>query len=157
MSTVYRGSFSTLWITLQSDETLGVLDSDYLEDYFGNDGQISLYHIDTDTYFPIVMIEQPLLTPTIPFDVFRGQIALAGLPNGSFEIRGRCKDELNHYTIIGAVQTPLGGEDLVTLPLQIVDGVGPAIPSGPTGILIRVGITGPAIQRSAIEHGCIQR
>ena len=157
MSIVYRGSFSTLWVTLQSNETLGILDNDYLEDYFGNDGQVSLYHIDTDNYYPVVMVEQPLLTPAIPFDVFRGQQALASLPNGSYEIRGRCRDELGHYSIIGAVQTPIGGEDLVTLPLQIVEGIGPAVSVGATGIIIRVGIEGPSIERSAIEHGCIQR
>ena len=41
MSTIYRGGMTTLWLTLQSNEALGVLDTDYMEDYFGAEGQVS--------------------------------------------------------------------------------------------------------------------
>ena len=122
MSTVYRAQFSTLWITLQSNEQLGLLDSDYLEDYYGNDGQVTLHHIDSGIDYPVLMLHVSEETPEIPFDVFRGQTSLAILPNGDYEVRGRCRDLAGNYTILSAFESPLGTEAVSAQLFNILQG-----------------------------------
>lgn len=140
MSIVYRGLFSTLWITLQASEELGLVAGDYLQDYFGNSGQVSIYHLDTDTYYPLVMIEVPEDTPQIPHDVFVGQTSLAGLPNGAFEIRGRVRDVAGNYSILSAVLSPFGGEQVVALGFSIAPGSGVIFSMSAGGALMRLGL-----------------
>ena len=40
-----RDQYSSLWITLTSDESLGILDSSYIEDDTRLDGYLTLYHV----------------------------------------------------------------------------------------------------------------
>lgn len=124
MSTIYRGTLDNLWIKLQSNETLGILDSGYLEDYFGNDGQVTLHHIPTGDNYPLVMAEVPTETPEVPHDAFRGMTSLGTLPNGAFEVRGRCRDLVGNYTVFGSVQSPYGGESVIELLFSILPGWG---------------------------------
>ncbi|MEZ0137380.1 MAG: hypothetical protein AB9Q17_02395 [Candidatus Reddybacter sp.] len=140
MPTVYRGGKTTLWLTLQSSEELGILDTDYIEDYFGNDGQVSLYHISTTTHYAMTMIAQPGETPSVDNDVFKGSYLFSLLPDGDYEIRGRVRDVVGNHTILSAFQTPAGGEGVQALGLTIADGFGTiwVIDAGP--LLIRTGI-----------------
>jgi len=140
MPTIYRGGMTTLWLTLQSNEQLGILDTGYIEDYYGNDGQVSLYHIGTDTHYPVVMVAQPAQTPGVDNDVFTGSYLFSLLPDGDYEIRGRVRDVVGNYTILSAFQNPAGGEGVQALGLTIADGFGTiyVISAGP--LLIRTGI-----------------
>lgn len=158
MPTIYRGAMTTLWLTLRSNEALGILDTDYIEDYYGNDGQISIYHIATDTHYAVSMIAQPDQTPGIDNDVFMGSYLFSLLPDGDYEIRGRVRDVVGNYTIISAVQTPLGGEGTQALSLTISSGYATiyTIAAGP--LLIRTGIDtgahiGPANIVAALSFG----
>lgn len=140
MPTIYRGGMTTLWLTLQSNEQLGILDTDFVEDYFGNDGQVSLYHISTETHYPVVMVAQPDQTLGIDNDVFMGSYLFSVLPDGDYEIRGRVRDVVGNYTILSAFQNPVGGEGLQALGLTIASGFGTiyVVETGP--LLIRTGI-----------------
>ena len=140
MATIYHGGMTTLWLTLQSNEALGILDTDYIEDYFGADGQISLYHIGTDTHYPVVMVAQPAQTPGIDNDVFKGSYLFSLLPDGDYEIRGRVRDVVGNYSILSAFQAPSGGEGVQALALTIDPGFATlyVIALGP--LLIRTGI-----------------
>ncbi len=122
MIAFYRSSFTAMFLRLTSNEELGILDSDYLEDYFGNDGQISLYHVATDTRYPVVMTELPAETPAIDHDVFQGMITLTSIPDGLYQLQCRVRDTGGNYRIIGAVQSPIGGEDVSTIELDIRSG-----------------------------------
>ncbi|MBL4838398.1 MAG: hypothetical protein JKY34_12560 [Kordiimonadaceae bacterium] len=157
MSTVYRGAFATLWITLQANEALGILDADYLEDYFGNDSQVSLYHIASDTHYPVLMLDQPLVTPLIPYDIFKGQMAMASLPDGAYQVRGRCRDVGGNYTILSAVQSPLGGEQVLAMEFNIQPGQGlhftVQLPFG----LIRMGLDMGTLDRPTLPHHLLNR
>jgi hypothetical protein len=140
MPTIYRGGMTTLWLTLQSNEQLGILDTDYIEDSYGNDGQVSLYHISTDTHYPVVMIAQPAQTPGVDNDVFMGSYLFSLLPDGDYEIRGRVRDVVGNYTIFSEFQNPVGGEGVQALGLTIASGFGTiyVVETGP--LLIRTGI-----------------
>jgi hypothetical protein len=124
MADFFRGTYSTIWITLRSDEPLGFLDSSYLEDFDGIDGYISIYHPATLQRWSIPMVDLPTETPLTPHDVFRGGIALSSLPDGGFEIQGRVRDTAGNYKIIGAVSSPIGGEGVQSLTFKIVAGLG---------------------------------
>ena len=140
MPTIYRGGMTTLWLTLKSNEALGILDTDYIQDFYSTDGQVSLYHIGTDIHYPVLMIAQPDQTPDVDNDVFMGSYLFNLLPDGDYEIRGRVRDVVGNYTILSAVQTPLGGEGVQALGLTIASGFGTiyVISAGP--LLIRAGI-----------------
>lgn len=158
MSTIYRGGMTTLWLTLQSNEALGVLDTDYIEDYFGADGQVSLYHIASNTHYPVVMVAQPDQTPGVDNDVFKGSYLFSLLPDGAYEIRGRVRDVVGNYTILSAFQTPGGGEGVQALALTIDAGFATlyVIDLGP--LSIRTGIAtgahlGPANIAANLSFG----
>lgn len=157
MSIVYRGQLTTLWVILQSNEQLGLLDSDYLEDYFGNDGQLTLHHVESNTDYPVLMIEQVTDTPIIPHDVFRGQVSLAGLPSGTFQVRGRCRDRAGNYTVVSAVQSPIGDEQVVSLWFQLAGGDRPQHQIVVAVGLIRLGITGLSLKKKHITPAAIHR
>lgn len=166
MSVIYRSQFSTLWITLEANETLGILDSDYLEDYYGNDGQVTLHHVDSATDYPVLMVEQVAETPEIPHDVFRGQANLTGLPDGNYQVRGRCRDVVGHYTILSSVQTPFGGELVIALGFEIRAGQGFFYQPFPAGTLAasvaarklrRPEITGGELTRPTLHRGRLSR
>ena len=131
MPTFVRGFFTELWITLRSDETLGILDSDYLEDYFGVDGQISLLH-DSNVRYTVVMNEVEEETTDIPHDVFTGFLELDSIPNGHYVVQARVRDIANSYTILGAVDSPLGTERIINLEFDVIDGY-------PSNITVEVG------------------
>ncbi len=118
----YRGIFSEIWITLASNETLGILDSDYIEDYFGVDGRVSLYHPASGQRWPILMQEVLDATPEMDHDVFQGWIGLDELPDGDFSIQGRVKDIYDNYTVMGSVDEPRGDERIIQLVLRIAHG-----------------------------------
>lgn len=119
-----RGAYSQIAITLTSNETLGILDSGYLEDWDGNDGQLSLYHAATNTRYPLLLTEVISETPTVSKDVFRGFFALAGKPDGLYAIQGRIRDIAGNYTILSAIANPNGTEQILELGIEIISGYG---------------------------------
>jgi hypothetical protein len=104
------------WLDLyiQSDEELGILDTSYVEDYYGVDGQLTLHHVSTGQEFDILMSEIPGGGPA-PHDYFKGTISVANMPLGLYEIRGRVRDVLGHYTILTSFSSPMGGERVIDL------------------------------------------
>jgi hypothetical protein len=122
----YRSQYTELWITLSSDEVLGVLDSSYIEDYFGVDGQITLRH-ENGTPYTVLMNELSSETPNIPHDVFTGLADLDSIPDGNYYIEGRVRDVIGNYTILHAVENPLGSERVLNLQFKVVEGY---VPSG---------------------------
>lgn len=121
MSTFNRGNFTQLWIKLTSDEPLGVIATDYLEDYYGNDGFITLHHVASSTDYQLAMLPVPEDTPEIPNDVFQGVYSpLSDLADGFYELRFRCRDLVGNYTISNSVAAPVGNERIIVLALQLV-------------------------------------
>ena len=117
-----RGSFTNVQIVIRSNEELGILDSGYIEDYDGTDGYVTLRRVSdgSRTSYPAVAL--PGETPEIDNDVFQITVPLSSLQNEVYELEARVRDITGNYTIIGAVSTPLGGEDLSSLSIEIVDG-----------------------------------
>jgi len=113
------------WLDLiiDSDEELGVLDTGYLEDYYGVDGHLTLVHVDTAAEFDIVMAEVAGGGP-FAHDHFEGTRDATVMPLGIYEIRGQVRDTLGHYTIINSIETPSGGERVLALTFDIVTYLG---------------------------------
>jgi len=132
MPTFYRGLFTELWITLRSDEVLGILDSDYLEDYFGIDSQVTVRH-ENGTPYTVLMNEVTEETPSIPHDVFTGFLDLSTVPDGEYTVQGRVRDLIGNYTILNEVETPFGDERIINLTFTI-SSTGP-----PSGLIVAVG------------------
>lgn len=122
MAIFYRHHYTTLWLNISSNEQLGVLDTGYIEDYNGVDGHITLFNVGTSIAYDVVMVEVPAETPGIPNDYLRGGIALAGLPDGLYQVRCRVRDVVGNYTIIGSVSSPNGTEQVLALDLTIATG-----------------------------------
>jgi hypothetical protein len=119
-----RQDFNQIWITLRSDEILGALDSSYIQDYFGNQGQITLYHLDTQVRTPIPMEEvigQDDPTPSIPHDVFTGYVDLNVVPDGNYKVEGLVRDISGNYTILSEIEVPQGSERIIDFELRITD------------------------------------
>ncbi len=114
-----RRNFTELWIKIQSNEVLGILDSDYIEDYYGIDGQLTLYRIDTEERTPVMMNEVTDETVSIPHDVFTGFIDLTTTPNGEYRLEGRIRDLLGNYRVLSEVETPYGTEDVTDFVIRI--------------------------------------
>lgn len=124
MQTFFKQNYSQMWVTLRSDETLGLLDSDYVEDFHGVDGQVSLWNTVTDERIPVLMnvvtgVDDP--TPSIPFDVFTGVVDILDLPLGIYHIQGRVRDAFSHYTILSEVETPFGDERIIPLLIKVTE------------------------------------
>jgi len=115
MATLDRTGLTNMVVELQSDEALGILDTSYVEDYNGVDGQVTIYHVADTTSWPIVM-------SLFPIDLLKGQIALAGLPDGNYEVRGRVQDVYGNYTIITSFAAPNGTEDVLIILFTIQSG-----------------------------------
>jgi hypothetical protein len=113
----YKSTFSQVTITVTSNEVLGILDTDYIEDYYGVDGQITIYHTATNTRYPVLM------TAIVPELEFRGYFSLTGKPIGGYQIQGKVRDKIGNVTVIGAVST---GQvtNAVDLELVILEGDG---------------------------------
>lgn len=132
MPTFYRGLFTEMWVTLRSDEVLGVLDSDYLEDYFGTDGQVTLRYQD-GTFYNVLMNEVPEETPGVAHDVFTGPVDLSIIPDGIYTIQGRVRDIIGNYTILDEVENPIGDERVINLTFTVAS-TGP-----PSNLVVSVG------------------
>lgn len=117
----YRQRYADLQILLVANKSLGVLDTDYVEDYYGVDGQVSLLKED-GTRYPVTIVESTSTTPSVPHDAFVGWVDLRDLTDGVYEIQGRIRSIGNNYTIFGAVQSPIGGEHIQVLKFRLVKG-----------------------------------
>jgi len=140
MTTVFRGTHSTLWIELWADEQLGLLDSGYIEDYDGVDGAVTLHHLQSATDFQVAMTSYPGETPGVNNDVFKGTIDLSALPDGQFEVRGRARDAVGNETVMGSIAsgTPAGAR-VLSLPLTLAAGAGTQIIAMPSHATFRTG------------------
>ena len=124
MNVFRRGDFNQIWITLRSDEVLGILDSGYVEDYYGNQGQITLHHLESGIRVPILLNEligQDDPTPSLPHDVFSGYLELSGLQDGSYKIEGKVRDTVGNYTILSTCQEYSQNDRIVQFDLRITD------------------------------------
>lgn len=123
LATFFRLNFTELWIKLTSNEALGVLDSNYIEDYNGVDGQLTLRNKDTNTTYSLLMSSVPLETPSVDDDVFIGSYPLSSLPNGDYEILGRVRDIAGNYTILTSYYYNLPNTQIVAYDFRIADGI----------------------------------
>jgi hypothetical protein len=119
MLTFSRQNYSELWIRIIANESLGILQTDRVEDYFGVDGQLTLHNVTTDSRTPILMAEDVTATPSIAHDVFEGMVDLTTTPDGLYTVEGRVKDSLGNYRILSSVQSPLGDEDITLFEITI--------------------------------------
>ena len=140
MSTLYRDNFTTLWVELWADEQLGLLDSDYIEDFDGVDGAVTLHHVDTATDYQVAMLPYPGETPGTDNDVFKGTLPLSSLPDGLFEVRGRARDAVENETVMGEIAggTPPGAR-VLSLQLTVATGSSPTIYAVPVTAAFRGG------------------
>src|ERR1051326_2024791 len=119
MQLFLRQGYQEIWFRIQSNEVLGILDSDYVEDYYGVDGQLTLYNPSTDSRTAILVNEVPSITPSIPHDVFEGYLDLTTLNDGVYRLEGRVKDVLDHYTVLSEVQSSFGTELVIPFEIKI--------------------------------------
>lgn len=117
-----RGSFTNMQLRIKSSEELGILDSGYVEDYDGVDGYVTLRRVSNDDRTSYPAIALPGETPGIDNDVFQITVPLSSVLNEQYVLEGRVRDLIGNYTIFGAVATPIGGEDVTALTIEIVDG-----------------------------------
>lgn len=117
-----RGSFTNMLLTIKSNEELGILDSAYVEDYDGVDGFMTLRRLSDSLRVSFGAVAVVGETPGIDNDVWRITVPLVSVVNGLYELEGRVRDIVGNHTIFGAVASPLGGEAITTLTLEIVDG-----------------------------------
>ncbi len=113
------------WLDLfiDSDEEMGVLDTFYLEDYYGVDGHLTLFHQATQQEFDIVMAEVAGGGP-YPHDHFEGTRDATVMPLGTYEIRGRARDVIGNYTVLTDFQNPIGSERILPLYFDLVESIG---------------------------------
>ena len=117
-----RGSFTNMQLRIKSNEELGILDSDYIEDYDGVDGYVTLKRVSDGARVSYPATPLPGETPGINNDVFQITVPLASLNNEVYELEGRVRDIIGNYTVFGSVASPRGDEDLTSLTIEIVDG-----------------------------------
>lgn len=101
MFTFYRKNFSEIWIRIISNETLGLLDSSFVQDYDGIDGQVTLRNLDSGQKYTVLVSEAVEETPEKPHDILVGFYSLASLPDGNYEVQGRVRDKAGNYSIVG--------------------------------------------------------
>lgn len=129
----FRGGFQELWITLSSDEPLGLLDTAFLEDWAGQDGQVSLFHILTGKRVPVLMAPSPGGSRAN----FVGKVALSALSLGVYSIQGRVRDLAGNVTVLGSYHALGGSERILHLDFELADGpvVIPVVRAGPVVLL----------------------
>lgn len=114
----YRDSSNNLGFVFKSDETLGILETDYFEDFYGIDGQLTIRSQATSSELVLTLIP----STNLPKTEFYGWIPVASLPNGDYTVEGRCKDVVGNYTIITAFQNSIQAQSRVLLGFSIKDG-----------------------------------
>ena len=140
-SIFYRQRYSNLWITLRADESLGDISSNYLEDFNGTPGQVSLRHMETGKRYYVPMNEVASDTTDTPHDVFKGIVSLVNVPDGKFNLEARVRDELGNYTILSAVAAPYGNERVIPVTIEIKTGAPQVIVFDSTLVLLQGGNT----------------
>lgn len=128
MAIFHRGAWSQLWLTLSSNESLGVLDSDYLEDFDGIDRQVSLLHLASGTRYPVLMTESS--QEAAPHEVFAGWVALDLLPDGQYQIQGLVRDLSGNYTVLGDYHSPPPGAPVAAMGFTLSSGSVVALSAG---------------------------
>lgn len=122
MTVIYGKDKDNLEIKINSNEPLGILDTDRIEDYNGIDGQVSLFHVDSSQRFAVIMSPFPAETPGIDHDVFIGQKQLSLIPEGDYQIQGRVRDVVGNYSILSAFHNPNGNETILMMNFSIEGG-----------------------------------
>jgi hypothetical protein len=120
ISRFFRANHAQVAVTLSVNESLGTPDPDYLQDYDGNDGLISLFHAPSAIRYPLLMTEVLTETPDTPHDVFRGFFVLTGKPDGLYLLQGRLRDVVGNFTILGAIANPIGNEAIVDIGFEVL-------------------------------------
>lgn len=117
-----RDNYTNMLLTIKSSEELGILDTEYIQDYDSIDGFFTLKRLSDGvrTSYPAVAV--PDETPSVDNDVWRITVPLATITNGFYELEGRVRDLIGNHTIFGAVASPIGGERVTTLTLEVYAG-----------------------------------
>lgn len=120
MQTFFRHVYTELVITLQADSSLGLLDGGgFIEDYFGNDNQVTFHNLDTNSRTAVFIAEDVEITPDTPHDVFTAVIDLSSIADGLYRVEGRARDIAGNYTIISDFSSPSGNEDFILMEILI--------------------------------------
>lgn len=93
----YRGNFTQIAIALQTNEMLGIFETDYIEDVSGNDGQLSIVSVATGINTPLVV---GLESNESSGSLIRGRINLSSISNGFYLLQGRVKDTIGNLSPI---------------------------------------------------------
>lgn len=117
-----RYQYSSIVITLTSDEPLGILDSEFIEDASGLDGYLTLLHLTSNQHWQMPMTALPLETPGTASDVFTGSLVLSSLPDGAYQVLGRVRDLAGNHTTLTAGSNP--GDRVIPLEFSIASGDG---------------------------------
>jgi hypothetical protein len=128
-----RDQYSSIVITLTSDEPLGIFDSEFIEDASGLDGYLTLLHVTSNQRWQMPMTAVHLETPGTANDVFTGSLSLSSLPDGAYQVLGRVRDLAGNHTTLTAGSN--SGDRVITLEFSITSGDG-AVLSLP-GLVIR--------------------
>ncbi len=81
-------------ITLQSNESLSLFETDYIEDNNGVDGQVSITN-STGIVTPLLVGK---VVDGATVNAFRGRLNLSAIANGIYIISGKAKDLLDNLT-----------------------------------------------------------
>ena len=128
----YRGTFTTLHVVIRANEPLALLETGFVEDFYGVDDQLTLYHLETRGRFEL------LVSPV--GDGFEGFLPLATLPDGEYEVQGRVRDAIGNATIFNASEVP-GPAQVVPLRVSVLPGYRgtPRVSRGP--LLVAGGVS----------------
>lgn len=103
MTNFLRDQNDTLQIRLDASESSG------LRDYYGNEGFITLYKTDGTLERMLAVFALELETPTVPRDVWSAETPMAGLDDGTYELRGLAVDDVGNATILSAYSLAVEG------------------------------------------------
>lgn len=125
MITFFRGQYAEAVLEIHSSEELGLINTGFLEDAYGTDGQISVRNMDTGIRYPLLMAEVSDGGP--PHDYFRGYLPLASVPNGPYALDFRVQDPRGNVTIVGALETGGTADRYQSIEFAIAPGFGVSI------------------------------
>lgn len=116
LQTVYKRDYLDLYLT--SDEELGILDTSYIEDYYGTDGQLTLYCEGTGGEFEIVMAESEG-GGEAEHDYFTGTVSMWSMPASTYQVRGQVRDVQGNYTVLNSYYQ-MTGQNIQELKFKIL-------------------------------------
>ena len=117
--TVYCNKITYAKLMVTASEELAVLDTDYIENKAGVDGQLTFVHVDSGQTFSIIMglVDNQ---DGISNNYFEGLRAVSDMPLGDYQICGRVVDKGRNYLILSDFDSPNGEEDIQEVLFELV-------------------------------------